>query len=194
MAVPLPEAAPLAWAVVTPDAWLLLAAGVAVLLLAWTAWTLTRLRRLEGRVARAWSVLDTRLQQRAALAADLASEHAAVLGEDRATRLKAVAHEAGRPRTGDRELAENALGRELRALPAELPGVPARLLTELAEADARMGLARRFYNDAVRDTHLLRLHRFPRLLRLHADRPLPRFFDVEDGLDAVTTGAGPAAR
>jgi hypothetical protein len=69
-------------------------------------------------------------------------------------------------------------------------GVPAARLSALSEADARMALARRFYNDAVRDTHLLRLGRLPRLLRLHADVPLPRFFDVEDGLDAVPTGAG----
>ncbi|MGY1672876.1 hypothetical protein [Geodermatophilus sp. SYSU D00710] len=177
----------------TPDAWMLLAAGVVVLLLAcWTAWTLTRLRRLESRVARAWTVLDDRLQQRAALAADLASDCSAALGEDRTVRLKAAAHDAHHPRTGDRELAENALGRELRALPREVPGIPTARLTALAEADARMALARRFYNDAVRDTHLLRMRRLPRLLRLHADRPLPRFFDVEDGLDAVLTGAGTA--
>ncbi|MBM7804700.1 hypothetical protein JOD57_000537 [Geodermatophilus bullaregiensis] len=171
----------------TPDA-LMLLAGVVVLLLAWTAWTLTRLRRLEGRMARAWTVLDARLQQRAALAADLASEHSAVLGEDRTTRLKTAAHEARELPAGDRELAENALGRELRALPADLPGVPPALLGALAEAEDRIALARRFYNDAVRDTHLLRERRLPRLLRLHADQPLPRFFDVEDGLDAVTSG------
>ncbi len=174
----------------TPDALLLLVAGVVLALLAWTAWTLTRLRRLEARVARAWTVLDVRLQQRAALAADLASDHPAALGEDRATRLKTAAHDAREPLTGDRELAENALGRELRALPAEVHGVPAARLSALSEADARMALARRFYNDAVRDTHLLRMNRLPRLLRLHADSPLPRFFDVEDGLDAVPTGAG----
>ncbi|MGY1650431.1 hypothetical protein [Geodermatophilus sp. SYSU D01119] len=174
----------------TPDAWLLLAAGVVALLLAWTAWTLTRLRRLEARVARTWAVLDDRLRQRADLAADLASEHSAALGEERAGRLKTAAHDARYPQAGDRELAENALGRELRALPREVAGVPAPRLAALAEADARMGLARRFYNDAVRDTHLLRQRRLPRLLRLHADRPLPRFFDVEDGLDAVPLGAG----
>jgi signal transduction histidine kinase len=177
---------------VTPDAWLLLVAGALALLVAWAAWTLTRLRRLEDRVARAWAVLDDRLEQRAALVADLAADHADALGEDRATRLKTAAHDARDPLTGDRELAENALGRELRALPHDLPGVHPVLLEALAEADARMALARRFYNDAVRDTHLVRQGRLPRLLRLHADRPLPRFFDVEDGLDVVLAGAGTA--
>jgi hypothetical protein len=176
---------------VTPDAWLLLAVGVVVLLLAaWTAWTLTRLRRLEARVARARAVLDDRLRHRAALAEDLASGYSAALGEDRASRLKTAAYEARETPAWDRELAENALGRELRALPPDVPGVPREMLADLAEADARMGLARRFYNDAVRDTAMLRTRRLPRLMRLHADRPLPRFFDVEDGLDAVPLGAG----
>ncbi len=176
----------------TPDAWLLLVAGAVALLLAWAAWTLTRLRRLEDRVARTWAVLDDRLQQRAALVTDLAADHAVHLGEDRATRLKTAAHDARDPLTGDRELAENVLGRELRALPGEVPGVPLVLLAALGEADERIALARRFYNDAVRDTCLLRQGRLPRLLRLHADRPLPRFFDVEDGLDVVLAGAGTA--
>jgi hypothetical protein len=30
-----------------------------------------------------------------------------------------------------------------------------------------------------------------RLLRLHARRPLPRYFDIDDGLDAVLTGPAP---
>ncbi len=174
----------------TPDTWLLLVAGAFALLLAWAAWTLTRLRRLDDRAARAWAVLDDRLLHRAALVTDLAAGHAAALGEDRAVRLKTAAHDARDPLAGDRELAENALGRELRAVPVDVPGVPPALLDALAEADERIALARRFYNDAVRDTLLLRQGRLPRLLRLHADRPLPRFFDVEDGLDVVLAGAG----
>jgi hypothetical protein len=175
---------------VTPDALLLLVMGALALLLAWAAWTLTRLRRLDDRVARAWAVLDDRLLHRAALVTDLAAGHAVALGEDRAVRLKAAAHDARDPLTGDRELAENDLGRELRAVHGEVPGIPPGLLDALAEADERIALARRFYNDAVRDTLLLRQGRLPRLLRLHADRPLPRFFDVEDGLDVVLAGAG----
>jgi hypothetical protein len=42
-----------------------------------------------------------------------------------------------------------------------------------------VALARRFYNDAVRDTHALRRRRLTRLLRVHASRPLPRFFDID---------------
>ena len=177
----------------TPDLWLLLAAGVVVLLGLWTAWTLTRLRRLEVRVAGAWTALDSQLERRAGLAEVLARDHAAAVGEALARRLAAAAAEARAPREGDREIAENALGRLLHELPAELPGVPAALLLDLAGTTTRMGLARRFYNDAVRDTRTLRRRRLPRLLRLHAAQPLPRFFDIEDGLEHGLSNAGRSA-
>jgi hypothetical protein len=176
---------------VTPDVWLLLALAVVVLVLAaWSVWTVTRLGRLEARVDRAWTALETQLRRRAGLAAELGRDHAAVVGEERARRLTAVAREARAPWTRDRELAENALGRELRELPEDLPGVPAALRADLEGTWTRIGLARRFYNDAVRDTHALRTRRLPSLLRLHASHPMPRFFDIEDGLHEVTSSAG----
>lgn len=174
----------------TPELWSLVAAGVVLVLALWTAWTLTRLRRLEDRVARAWTALDGQLQRRAGLAERLAREHADALGEERAQRLALAAAEARSPRSGDREVAENVLGRMLRELPDGLPGVPPVLATDLTGTTTRMGLARRFYNDAVRDNRTLRRRRLPRLLRLHAARPLPRFFDIEDGLDHGLSDAG----
>lgn len=175
----------------TTGAGLLLTAGVVVVVtLGWAVWTLTRLRRLAGRVRRAWAVLDAALLRRAELAAELARDRADQLGEQAARGLAAAAAGARSPADGDREAAENALGRELRRVPAALRS------PESADADVRVGLARRFYNDAVRDTRSLRRRRLPRLLRLHADRPLPRYFDIDDGLDAVVTGpsssGGPA--
>ena len=174
----------------TPDAWLLSAGAVLLLLLVWTGWTLTRLRRLQARVARAWTALDTQLQRRAGLADELARQYPGALGAQRASSLAAAAADARTPVDGDRELAENALGRELRDLPGDLLGVPIALQTDLAGTTTRVGLARRFYNDAVRDTRALRRHRFPRLLRLHAGRPLPRYFDIDDRLEEVAGAAG----
>lgn len=173
----------------TPDAWLLLGGVLALIMVAWVAWTLSRLRRLEDRVARAWTALDTQLQRRAGLAEELARAYPAAVGQDRAAYLAAFAVDARNPVDGDRELAENVLGRELRELPADLPGVPAALQTDLEGTTTRVGLARRFYNDAVRDTCGLRGQRMPRLLGLHARRPLPRYFDIDDRLDQVA-GAG----
>jgi len=175
---------------VTPDAWLLSAGAVLLLLLVWTGWTLTRLRRLQARVARAWTALDTQLQRRAGLAEELARQYPGALGAPRASALVAAVADARAPADGDRELAENALGRELRDLPGDLLGVPLALQTDLAGTTTRVGLARRFYNDAVRDTRALRRHRFPRLLRLHAGRPLPRYFDIDDRLEEVAGAAG----
>jgi hypothetical protein len=181
---------------VTPEAWLLLAGLLVVFLMAWAGWTLTRLSRLEDRVARAWTALDAQLQRRAGLAEDLARTHPAAVGGDRAAYLAAFAADARAPVDGDRELAENLLGRELRELPADLPGVPTALQNDLAGTATRVGLARRFYNDAVRDIRDLRGHRLPRLLRLHARRPLPRYFDIDDRLVEVTStsssGGSPA--
>jgi hypothetical protein len=178
---------------VTPDAWLLLAGAVLLVLLLWAGWTLTRLRRLEGRVARAWAALDAQLQRRAALAEELARDHPAALGAERAARLAAAAAGARTPSAGDRELAENTLGHELRDLPPELPGVPAALRDDLAGTATRVGLARRFFNDAVRDTRELRRRRLTRLLRVHASRPLPRFFDI-DARPPGEAAAGSAPR
>ena len=178
----------------TSGTWLLAAAAVLVLVAVWTSWLLTRLRRLEARVARAWTALDTQLQRRAGLAEELARRHPAAVGQERARYLAAFAADARAPRDGDREAAENLLGRELRELSPGLPGVPPGLRTDLAGTTTRVVLARRFYNDAVRDTRELRGRRLPRLLRLHAGRPLPRYFDIDDRPGGVAGSAGEAGR
>ncbi len=174
----------------TPAAWILLGGALFLVLLAWTVWTLTRLRRLEARVARAWTALDTQLQRRAGLAEELARQYPAVVGEERAGYLAAFAADARSPGDGDREMAENVLGRELRDLPPALSSVPTALQTDLSGTTTRVALARRFYNDAVRDTRALRRSRLPRILRLHASRPLPRYFDIDVRLEGVPAGAG----
>jgi hypothetical protein len=171
-------------------AWMWTALAVVVLLLlAWTVWSLVRLSRLEARVQRARTTLDAQLRRRAGLAAELAREHPDALGPDRARALAAAAAAARSTGPGDREAAENVLGRELRELPAELPGVPAALQADLAGTSTRVALARRFYNDAVRDTQALRTRRLPRVLRLHAARPMPRFFDIDDRLGVLTSSS-----
>jgi hypothetical protein len=164
---------------VTPPAWLLIAGAALVVLAVWATWTLNRLRRLEARVEQAWAALDTQLRRRVGLAEELAGNHSAALGNQAVGRLSAAATGARRLTAGDRELAENDLGQALRELSADLPGVPAALQADLRGTAVRVGLARRFYNDAVRDTRALRRRRVSRLLRLHARRPLPRFFDID---------------
>ncbi len=159
-----------------------------VLLLGWIAFTLTRLRRLDGRVTRAWDVLDAALARRTDLAAAIGRERADELGPGRVDAVTAAVQAARRPPGGDREGAENALGRVLRELPDAVRGA------ELEDAGWRVGLARRFYNDAVRDTRALRRRPLARALRLRARRPLPRFFDIDDGLDAVAAAGWSGGR
>ena len=66
---------------------------------------------------------------------------------------------------------------------------------ELAEASARAAIARRFYNDAARDTRSLLSARMPRYLRLARGRDLPQFFDIEDAprWSAAVPGPSPVA-
>ena len=84
-----------------PGTWLLSAAAVLlVLLLAWTTFTLTRLRRLAGRVRRAREVLDAALLRRAELTAALARERTDDLGADLAGGLADAAAGARAPSAG----------------------------------------------------------------------------------------------
>jgi hypothetical protein len=84
-----------------------------------------------------------------------------------------------------REGLENDLSRALhRALSGPLPADPEfdRLLADVDGAAVRVGFARQFHNDAVRDTRSLRARRVPRLLRLGAGEPLPLYFEIDDAV------------
>ena len=81
------------------------------------------------------------------------------------------------PRTS-REACENELSTALETVdPAR---VPLGLLDELADAETRVLLARRFHNDAVRDTLALRERRPVRWLKLGGRAPLPSYFEIAE--------------
>jgi hypothetical protein len=168
--------------------------AVVVLLATWVTWTATRVDRLHGRVDSARASLDAQLVRRAAALQALADRSAAELGAPRAGQLRMVARASLDADPATREAAENDLSRALYEIPADLE--PA-LVADLADAARRVGLARRFYNDAVRDTRSLRRRRLPRLLRLGGRRPLPAFFEIDDSVPPVPRPrrvAGPAPR
>jgi hypothetical protein len=103
-------------------------------------------------------------------------------GYDAIAQTALTAGDAGDER---RQAAENAVGRavaELAGLPQPLPPDAA---AELREAAARVLIARRFYNDAVRDTRALRARRMPRALHMAGRRAMPQFFDIDDTLPAA---------
>ena len=58
--------------------------------------------------------------------------------------------------------------------------LPVALVAELADAETRVLLARRFHNDAVRDTLALRKRRPVRWLRLGGTAALPSYFEIAE--------------
>ena len=77
-----------------------------------------------------------------------------------------------------REAAENELSTALSRV--DLDGVRPALAAELTEAESRVLLARRFHNDAVRDTLALRERRPVRWLRLGGHASLPTYFEIAE--------------
>jgi hypothetical protein len=165
------------------------AVAVTVVLFVWVSWTATRVDRLHGRTALARSALDSALVRRAAALQALASHSSAELGPAREARLLALAAASLDAGDSTREAVENDLSRALRAIPA---GAEPALLADLTDAARRVALARRFYNDAVRDTVSLRRGRVPRLFRLGGAEPLPAFFEIDDTIPVAPAPVPPA--
>jgi hypothetical protein len=166
---------------VLPVEWVVPGVLVAVLLTLWITFTLTRLDRLHARVDAAQAALDAQLVRRAAALLHVAeSPTSGVLETDRPRYEKlAEAALAARANDQEREVLENQVGRALLELSFAAP-LRVDAEEELREAAARVLIARRFYNDAARDTRALRARRMPRLLRLAGHRELPQFFDIDD--------------
>jgi len=88
----------------------------------------------------------------------------------------------------DAEHAENALGLALAGVERAL--LPADLAAELDDVSDRVEMARRFHNDAVRDTRALRERAPVRLLRLAGRAPMPDYVELVDGRLAGGRGSG----
>ncbi len=167
--------------------WLVLIVLLAVLLTSWNTFTATRLDRLHARVDAAQAALDAQLVRRVA-----AMRHAVeagctarsdLSGADK-VRYEAIAQFALTATGSERQSAENEVGRVVSDLCAGQHGLTTAAAAELRESAARVLIARRFYNDAVRDTRALRTQRMARLLHLAGQRAMPQFFDIDDTLPA----------
>lgn len=164
----------------------------------------TRLDRLHVRTDAAWAALDAALgsRARAVMGVDAmgvdggsaalrgAADAALLAGLDPALRTAGRwAHRAG---LAVREDVENELGRVLAAL--DRGGLESACADRLADAEQRAMIARRVYNDAVRDTLALRSHRMVRWLRLAGTAALPRYFEIAEpalaGYGLELDGAG----
>ncbi|BCZ25203.1 NUDIX hydrolase [Mycobacterium senriense] len=168
--------------------WLIVAIAVFVAVLAvfgaWAYRTANRLDRLHVRYDLSWQALDGALARRAVVSRAVAID--AYGGASEGRRLAALADAAeGAPRPA-RENAENALSAALALVdPASLP---AGLIAELADAEARVVLARRFHNDAVRDTLALAERPLVRLFHLGGTAALPSYFEIVERPHALAHG------
>ncbi|ORA10094.1 NUDIX hydrolase [Mycobacterium arosiense] len=169
--------------------WLIVAIAVFVAVLAavgaWAYRTANRLDRLHVRYDLSWQALDGALARRAVVARAVAID--AYGGASEGRRLAALADAAeGAPRHA-REACENELSAALAVVdPASLP---AGLIAELADAEARVVLARRFHNDAVRDTLALAERPLVRLFHLGGTAALPDYFEIVERPHALAHGA-----
>ncbi len=155
-----------------------LAVLIVVLLLVglWAFQTANRLDRLHVRYDLSWQALDGVLARRAVVARAVAVD--AYGGGPEGKRLAALADAAERAPRAAREAAENELTAALTLVdPASLP-LP--LVAELADAEARVLLGRRFHNDAVRDTLALRERPMVRFFHLGGTAALPTYFEIAE--------------
>ena len=151
--------------------------------------TAHRLDRLHVRYDLSWQALDAALARRAVVARAVAVDMygSAVEGK----RLAALADAAERAPRQEREGCENELSAALAIV--DPSALPSALVAELADAEARVLLARRFHNDAVRDTRALAERPLVRLLRLGGTAPLPEYFEIVERSHPVAVGGAGAA-
>lgn len=151
---------------------------------AWAYRTANRLDRLHVRYDLSWQALDGALARRAVVARAVAID--AYGGASEGRRLAALADAAEGAARPARETCENELSAALAAVdPASLP---AGLIAELADAEARVLLARRFHNDAVRDTLALAERPLVRLFHLGGTAGLPSYFEIVERPHALAHG------
>ncbi|HSZ29298.1 MAG TPA: NUDIX hydrolase [Pseudonocardiaceae bacterium] len=136
----------------------------------------TRLDRLHVRTEAAWAALDAALCRRARAISGLDGSAALRCAADVA--LRAGSDVALRAGAAVREEVENELGRVLAVL--DRRELEPACAGQLADAEQRVVIARRVYNDAVRDTLALRSHRMVRWLRLAGTAAAPRYFEIAE--------------
>ena len=166
---------------------LVIALAVSLLVLfAFAFWgyrTANRLDRLHVRYDLSWQALDSALARRAVVARAVAADAFGGAANAEANQLVELADNAERAPRRAREACENTLSAALATV--DPAAVPTGLIAELADAETRVLLARRFHNDAVRDTLALRDRRLVRLFRLGGKAALPSYFEIAERTQAL---------
>ncbi|MGB3771691.1 MAG: NUDIX domain-containing protein [Rhodococcus sp. (in: high G+C Gram-positive bacteria)] len=148
----------------------------------WAYSTAHRLDRLHVRSDRSWQSLESALARRSVVTRAVAAV-LDVPGSVESRTLTTLADRAERANRSERERAENAVSVALGRI--DLARLNPQMISELADAEARVQIARRFHNDAVRDTVALRSRRPVRVLRLGGTAPMPSYFEISESETAV---------
>jgi hypothetical protein len=157
-----------------------LGAVLAVVVL-YCVYTARRLDGLHARMDAAAAALDAQLRKRSVTVAVLTDELPAALSRRLTDVVSVTLAVAGLAH--DREVAENLLSRELARLAIEQPRiflVPTAAAADVHDDALRASIARRFYNDTVRDALSIRDRRTVRWLRLAGHAPHPAYFELDD--------------
>jgi hypothetical protein len=178
--------------------YLAVAAILVVAYLMWYGlWTARRLDRLHARVDAAAAALEAQLNRRSSAAAAFGTRVA--LSPEVAIALTSAAADAS-VAIGlghDREVTENAVTRALSRAVTISPdsfATPSEAASELYDEALRASIARRFYNDAVRDALVVRERRVVRWLRLAGHAPHPGYFEMDDEelpVSRISVASGP---
>src|SRR5262245_4353790 len=146
--------------------WLILAGSLLVVLGLWVGFTASRLDRLHARLDAAQSALDAQLVRRVAalrhaveavpVPVDGAAARAAEVPGAQRQRIETLAKRALTAAGPERQAAENEVGRAVVEVSADRAALTSAQREELYESAVRVAIARRFFNDAVRDTRALR--------------------------------------
>ncbi|OQO94944.1 hypothetical protein [Saccharomonospora piscinae] len=163
-----------------------LLALVVALLVAGSLWlvaTANRLDRLHVRGDASWAALDAALARRAVVARTVA---VSVLAPEESATVRAAADGAESAPRAEREPAENELTRTLARV--DRARLPPPLADELSDAEQRVVIARRVYNDAVRDALALRERRRVRYFRLAGTARRPEYFEIAEPDLATPSG------
>ncbi|AZA11554.1 hypothetical protein [Corynebacterium gerontici] len=132
----------------------------------WAYFTAQRLHRLHIRTDAALASLQSALDRRAAIAAVMLPDLTRAASEAQAVPLVYATF-------AQRIEKERAISAGIAELGSDVP-------LPLADAQVRLQLAHRFYNDAVADTRALRMRPLIRLTRLGGAAALPEFFEYSE--------------
>ncbi|HVV76037.1 MAG TPA: NUDIX hydrolase [Mycobacteriales bacterium] len=156
-------------------------AAVLAVVAMYCVYTARRLDGLHARIDAAAAALDAQLRLRCEAVVALAGELHGASG-DRLRQLAAAAA-AVNGLAHDREVVENALSVALTRLSVEKPAVflaPSAAALEVHDDAMRAAIARRFYNDTVRDALVVRDRRTVRWLALAGHAAHPSYFEMHD--------------